>query len=94
MTKDQYNEEMKRLEVIHNNNKSELYKKFALANNPYKIGDMITDHMATIKIEKIIVYKGSYLPQCAYTGIQYNKDGKINKKQDHNTIYQQNIIAE
>ena len=94
MTKEQYNEELIQLESIHNNNKIELYKRFALANNPYKIGDMITDHIATKKKKKITVYKGSGLPQCSYTGIQYNKDGKINKKQDHKVIYQQNIIAE
>jgi len=91
MRKEQYNEEMKQLEIIHDNNKRELYKKFAFANNPYKIGDMITDHVATIKIEKIQVHKTYDMPQCVYIGTKYNKDGKVSKKQDHNTIFQNNI---
>jgi hypothetical protein len=66
---------------------------YAFSNNPYKIGDFITDHVGTIKIEKIkfsVYFGGS---ECVYIGTQYNKDGKVSKKQDRNTIYQSNIIT-
>jgi hypothetical protein len=68
-----------------------VYKRYALANNPYKIGDLVTDHVATIKVEKITFHVSYGESQCVYTGTQLNKDGKVNKKQDHNTVFQQNI---
>lgn len=70
-----------------------LLKEYALANNPYKVDDFITDHAATIQIKAIKFYLTTDNPQCVYEGIQYNKDGKVSKKQDHNTIYQSNIVT-
>ncbi len=93
MTKEQYDTAQNALSTEYDKKRKELNKQFAFENNPYKIGDKITDHISTIEIQKIQVYNmiGGY-PSCVYSGIQYNKDGKVSKKQDHNTIYQCNII--
>lgn len=93
MNKEEYNLNLNALVVDFNLKKRRLIKDYALANNPYKKGDIITDHVATIEIEKISVYVGSSSDiQCCYDGTQLNKDGTINKKQNHTCIYQCNII--
>lgn len=92
MTKEQYYEKLKAIEKQYEEIKKSLYREYAFANNPYKVGDFITDHAATIQIEKIQVYYSYDMPACVYTGTQYNKDGKVSKKQDHNKIYQNNIV--
>lgn len=91
MTKELLKEKLRSAYQDYERAKRVIYKDYAAANNPYKEGDMITDHVATIKIESIGVYVSGEESQCVYTGIQYNKDGKVSKKQDHNIIYQMNI---
>jgi len=91
MTQEELKKELKELAKKYEQEKFEVYKKYALANNPYKIGDFVTDHVATIQVQKIGIYISDGVSSCTYTGIQYNKDGKISKKQDHTTAYQMNI---
>lgn len=65
-------------------------KTFVDANNPYKIGDRVTEHAHTICIEKI----GYYLAEepCAiYMGVLLNKDGTPRKDRKKDTVYQCNI---
>jgi len=71
-----------------------LAKECALSNNPYKIGDVVTDHMGSIKIEQIqfTLGGGKYLPECAYTGIELTKKGEPNKRATKRRIYQSSII--
>ncbi len=83
---------LKIIEADYYNQKKAIYKEYALSNNPYKVGDIITDHYKTIKIEIIGVYVSNGEPSCQYTGIQLNKDGKPSKTQKDNTIYQFNIV--
>lgn len=94
MTKEDLETELHMLEIQYLNDKKKLYRKFAHANNPYKIGDVISDHTTTIRItEEPKVYTGLYgVPQCVYSGIQLNKDGQPSKKQKETKIYQSNII--
>lgn len=76
--------------------KKTLAKEFAFANNPYKIGDIITDHNNTIKIDTIKWAMGRYweteLPYCVYYGVALKKNGTPNKKGTIEAIYQTNII--
>jgi hypothetical protein len=91
MKQDDLKIELARLQLQYEIDRKEVYRKFAYANNPYKIGDVISDHHTTIEIKKIGVYISYGESSCIYTGTQLNKDGKPNKKQDATTIYQINI---
>jgi hypothetical protein len=70
-----------------------LAKECALTNNPYKIGDIIADHIGSIKIEQIqfTLGGGKYIPECAYTGIELTKKGEPNKRGTKRRIYQSSI---
>ena len=76
----EYKEKCKKLDI-----------QFAKENNPYKIGDIISSNGISIKIEVISVYL-DVIPKCKYTGTKINKDGKLSKKGEVRSIYQNSII--
>lgn len=86
-----YSKKMDELNKAHEKSKKELSTKYALSNNPFKIGDIITDHIGSVKITKI---KISLYPKpaCVYEGVILNKNLSPNKLNKTRTVYQPNII--
>jgi len=95
MTADEYKQQMDAIDQEAEKKKRSLMKQFALSNNPYSAGEIITDHIGSILIEEIKVCKGiSDLPCCIYTGTILTKDGSPTKKKENKrTVYQMNIKA-
>lgn len=92
MTPEIYKEELKKLKDEVEAKKKLLAKTYAFSNNPYKIGDKITDYSNTIIIDEIRYTMGFHDdPSCVYIGVILNKDGKPNKKGTTAHIYQSNI---
>lgn len=83
-----YEEELAELEQEFKNKKLELAKKHAELNNPYKIGDIITDSSITIKIESwyTSVYFGT--PILVYYGKKLKKNLTNFKDNSYETLYQ------
>jgi len=90
---EEYNLGVKKIDEGAIKAKSALAKEYANANNPYKIGDVIKDHICSIRIEKIGYIIGSYsrLPECIYNGVVLLKGGAENKKGQRTDVYQSNI---
>lgn len=91
MTKEEYDKQL----VLIFEQKKALAKKFAFANNPYKIGDIVTDRIGSIKIDKIlysIKTSSSDYPSCIYEGIELTKKGLPNKKGNRRNVYQTNLL--
>lgn len=94
MTRQEYEQRKKILKQEYDHNLYVLDKEYAMANNPYKIGDIIEDHIGRIKIEKISFgYTFPHeTPGCIYYGIELKKDGTPKKQQDPDrVVYQSNI---
>lgn len=91
MTLDEYKAKLKSLEDNYIADRKVAAKRFALANNPYKIDDIVTDSIGSIKIRSIGVYLDFDAPSCYYKGIELNKNGKESVKQSGRALYQQNI---
>ena len=92
MTLAQYDAAKRELQAEFDEKKKQLAIQYARENNPYKQGDVISDHMKTIRIEKWRAYVGlNNYPMCIYTGTVLKKDGTEAKNQKDNEIYQQNI---
>jgi hypothetical protein len=53
MEKQELENKLKELKREHELKQQGLMKQFCDAHNPYKVGDMFTDHIGTILIEKI-----------------------------------------
>ena len=90
MNHEEYLQKIKELEREFENRKVELMKEFVRANNPYKIGDKVTDHIGSIIIEKIGFSLGSK-PCAIYTGLELKKDGTPTKRQTRRRVWQSNI---
>lgn len=72
-----------------------LRKQYCDANNPYKIGDTFTDHIGSIKIEKIkydFYPFGGSTPCCIYFGVELLKNGTPNKRGNKRMAWQSNEI--
>lgn len=93
-TLENYQKEVKKIEDEKELKIRELMREFAIANNPYKKGDIITDHIGSIIMESFKIYRPSYnsLPSCVYYGIELKKDGTPRVRQEKRPLYQINIV--
>jgi hypothetical protein len=62
------------------NKQNELRKQYAIEHNPVKVGDVVTDHYHTIRVENMSIY-GHPIPYMRYTGIAMTKKGIPAKRQ-------------
>lgn len=65
---------------------------YAISNSPYTTGDIFTDHIGSIRIErsKVDLYAG---PPClVFYGLELKKDGTPTKKESKRWAYQTNDI--
>lgn len=76
----------------------DLRKKYAIEHNPIKVGDIITDHYHTIKVESMSACVEShyydyntFVPFMRYKGVELTKQGIPKKRQQDNTICQTNV---
>lgn len=90
MTKDELKEKLRIAEGDYERAKRIIYIDYAKSNNPYKIGDIVTDHIGSLKIERIAVSVTWYISQCVYHGIDLKTNGQPCKKQGR-AVYQTNI---
>jgi hypothetical protein len=92
MTKEELGEAISQLNNKYAKALVELDKLYIVANNPYKKGDVVTDHIGSIRIGSIS-YNIANLDSCAvYRGIWLKKDGMENKKREERVVYQLNLL--
>ncbi len=72
----------------------DLARKFAEGNNPYKVGDIITDGSDTLLIKGWRLHLGfrNELPIMAYYGTELKKDGTPKIRQNGVYIYQSRLV--
>lgn len=68
--------------------------EYAKANNPYKIGDVFTDHMGSIEITEVLYSLVEKYPCAVYGGIILNSNGDKNKSGKTRRAHQSNAINE
>ena len=90
MTKETLDQELALLLADYEQRKKDLIKSYCIANNPYKIGDVFTDHFGSIKIEEIRYSINSRC--CVYYGIELKKDGTPKKSGAKSTAWQSNEV--
>ena len=65
--------------------------KFAKANNPVKIGDVLTDHYQTMVVDDIVISMHRTQPGCIYHGYVLTKKGVFRADMKRATVYQSNL---
>lgn len=80
MTAKELQEKCMALQRECNGKQMELRKQYAFEHNPVKVGDIVTDHYHTIRVEKMSVY-GHPIPFMRYIGTELTKQGEPKKRQ-------------
>ena len=75
-----------------NDKQMKLRKQYAIEHNPVKVGDIVTDHYHTIRVEKMSLY-GHPIPFMRYQGTELTKQGVPKKRQPviGNPAFQSNV---
>ena len=84
-------EKLNAIEAEYLKKKKAIQIEYAISNNPYKIGDVISDHYKTIIIKSWKFWISSSVPCLVYYGTRLTKAGTPAKNQEENAIYQMNI---
>jgi len=94
MNREEYSIKRNILKTEYDKKVRELNKEYALSNNKISIGDIITDHIGSIKVEAICITTpfGRDNPCCLYSGTEYTKSGKPFKNGSKRKVYQFNLI--
>lgn len=92
MTKEEYEKRIKSIDRECEEKKRKLRIECAKSNNPYKIGDVVEDHIGKLRIESIVFNNVTWqFPSCVYYGVELKKDGTPCKRQTNIPVYQSNI---
>jgi hypothetical protein len=93
MNIDEYKEKLAVIDKEHEARQFELAKEYALSNNSISAGDVITDHIGSIKVSSIALYMSHRSrPMCSYYGVQTTKKGKEYKSGAKRKVYQSNLV--
>ena len=92
MTRDELRNNLNLIDKEYQSKRMIAFQTYANDNNPYKAGDVITDHNTSIEIKKIDVCVSLGESECVYSGTQVDKKGVPKKNQISTIIYQSNII--
>lgn len=94
MTQEEFIIELEKLEQEMNDRVMSLSKKYAVSNKKYKKGDIVTDNIGSILIDKWQFTRGGKrcLPQNVYSGYELKKDGNIRKDKSRRTVFERDII--
>jgi hypothetical protein len=89
-----YQDGLRSIEREAQNQRNELAKRYALSHNHVLLTHTFTDHIGTIRVEKIAVETMHGKPSCAYFGVELKKDGTPVKKETKRWAYQSNAKDE
>jgi hypothetical protein len=93
MTFEQLDEKMDIARADYDKQRYQIYAEYAISRNPYEVGDVFTDHIGSIKIEKIgISIELSKCSSMKYFGVELKKDGTPKKKGAKRWAYQSNEV--
>jgi hypothetical protein len=91
MSHNDYLVALKKIETDAEFAKRSLMREYAMLNNPYRSGDVVTDHVGSIRIDIIRYHLIESNPCAVYSGVILNNDGTPNKKGKTRGVYQTNI---
>ena len=95
MTKQEYRKALHEINVKAENERRVLARAFATEHSPVNVGDYISDHCDTIRVESLDVVNVTYeypFPCLVYKGKTCKKDGTPRKNPKRCSIYQCNLL--
>ena len=87
----EYKEQLKKAYADFDAAKRQIIKNYLDANNPYKIGDTVKDHVGCVIIEEFQYRLWESSPEIIYVGTALNKNGQPSKREPKRGVYYSNI---
>lgn len=84
--------ELVAIEKEYESAKKCIIRQYCNTNNPYKVGDIFTDHIGSVKIESIGYYYHKNEPCCIYIGPELKKNGEPRKDGSIRQAWQSNEV--
>ena len=91
MTKDEYNTESSRISKRAFDQQRKLDSSYAKSHSNVVEGDIVTDYMESILVDRIRYTSFDTFPECVYSGIRYTKKGVPRKDGKRSRMYQCNL---
>lgn len=93
MTLQQYRDKVFTLEKELEAKLFALRREYAFSTTPYTVGDIVTDHIGSIIVERMSTVVGrNGVPQVLFNGPEFTKNGVIRKDGRKRTIWQENLL--
>tara|TARA_R110000787_G_C13249529_1_gene429222 strand:- start:319 stop:603 length:285 start_codon:yes stop_codon:yes gene_type:complete len=94
MNLEDYKELKRDIERQAEKDKTALLIKFVDLNNQYKIGDIVTDHIGSVRFDKLkyTTTGAGNIPTPIYIGIELKKDGTPKKRVVVRNVYGSNVL--
>lgn len=96
MTRQEYREALHEIKVKAENERRMLVREFATEHSPVKVGDYVSDHCDTIRVEDWDISRRDYeynsLPCLVYRGKTCKKDGTPRKHPKKCSVEQRNLL--
>lgn len=92
MTNENYSKELTYIKMDFERRKRELAIQYVTENAKFKVGDIVTDHIGSVKVEvvKTQLREQGY-PETVYHGTELKKDLTPTKKGDKRSVWVSNI---
>jgi hypothetical protein len=87
MTQIEYDEKLNQIETTYNEAKKGLQIRFAMEARRFNIGDIISNGVFIIKVEKFGAFIWNKMPSPTYIGPELTKKHEPKKNGDRATIY-------
>jgi len=95
MTHNEYKKKLKELAETYRKERERLAFKYAMSNNTVEKGDIITDHIGSIIVDKVKVGGHSWQEvECVYEGFELTKQGRPFKNKRRRVVWQKNLKRE
>lgn len=91
MTREEFDNRLKELELEFNKNKKALLANFAISNNTIAVGDIVKDHIGCAEVVKVSINCIYGYSEMSYNCIELKKDGTPKKKKTMRWVFQSNI---
>ena len=92
MTLDEYKDKTQAMQKRHTIELKRLAVEYVHTNNSVSIGDLVRDHIGTIKV-RVVLVSGLQHPECVYRGVQYTTRGIAFKAGKERDVYQSNLLG-
>ena len=88
----EYRQKCDEIRIRARTDTTNLMRRYAEDHSLVKLGDIVTDHIGSIRVDGWSLYRDELCPSLVYSGMRYTKTGKPFKSREKTEVYQINLV--